>query len=250
MDYRLSRYVVEAGFENIPSDEQAMATKDTLLECAMCIRQLDEQKAFDAYVVHDLECGAVVYILAYDACDAHDMWECSSCHILTQSPHDWLCDDDSMTCTDCQPEVDAMVKIKLLDGCNSDFTPTRATPGSSGFDARAAEGCVINPGDVEKILLGFAMEMPPGWECQIRSRSGFSTNHKVIMVNGIGTVDSDYRGPVMASMMNLGNRPVTIVKGDKIAQLVFQRVPTVGLSVVDELTETTRGDGGFGSTGK
>jgi dUTP pyrophosphatase len=116
-------------------------------------------------------------------------------------------------------------------------------------DPIATESIVIAPGDIVKIPLGFAVAIPPGYEGQVRPRSGLATKHGITVPNAPGTVDADYRGEMFVALINLGREPHTIAHGNRIAQLVIAPVVTPTLVEVDELDETDRGSDGFGSTG-
>ena len=129
--------------------------------------------------------------------------------------------------------------------------PERATAHASGFDLRA---CVFGPlvvpvGARALIPTGVAIAVPPGYEAQLRPRSGLALKSGVTLLNSPGTIDADYRGEVGVILVNHGTVPVTIARGDRIAQMVIQTVPDVDLEPVDELPETERGAGGFGHTG-
>lgn len=129
--------------------------------------------------------------------------------------------------------------------------PARASAGSSGYDLRAAvaEPLTLPPGGRALVPTGFALEIPLGWEAQVRPRSGLAVRHGVTVLNAPGTVDSDYRGEVRVALVNLGEAPLTLERGDRIAQLVFARVGAAELVEVTSLEDSARGDGGFGSTG-
>jgi len=128
--------------------------------------------------------------------------------------------------------------------------PSRQTTGSAGFDLASAEpDFVLAPGDRRLVSTGLAVEIPPGIEGQVRPRSGLALRHGITMPNAPGTIDSDYRGEVRVILQNLGTEPVTIVRGDRIAQLVFARYETPELVDATELEQSSRGAGGFGSTG-
>jgi dUTP pyrophosphatase len=122
---------------------------------------------------------------------------------------------------------------------------------ASGMDAAAAvtEPVVIAPGEIRLIPTGFAVALPPGFELQVRPRSGLAIKHGVTVVNAPGTIDADYRGEVRIGLVNLGREPFTIRRGDRIAQLVLAPVCQARLQVVAALPETDRGSGGFGHTG-
>ncbi len=123
--------------------------------------------------------------------------------------------------------------------------------GSSGFDLRACLDAPeeILPGKVALIPTGLALAIPAGYEGQVRARSGLALKHAVAVLNGPGTIDSDYRGPLGVILANLGPDPFTVRDGDRIAQIVFARVPPVELEESPELPSTPRGEGGFGHTG-
>ena len=127
----------------------------------------------------------------------------------------------------------------------------RATSGSSGYDLSSAEDAelTIPSGAVALVRTGWALELPPGIEGQVRSRSGLAARSGVFVLNSPGTIDSDYRGEVKVVLANFGAGPFSVLPGDRIAQLVFMQVPTVCLVAVDEVAPTERGTGGFGSSG-
>jgi len=129
--------------------------------------------------------------------------------------------------------------------------PQRATPGSAGLDLRACvtEPVTLLPGQRALIPSGFAMALPEGFEAQVRPRSGLARKTGLTMLNSPGTIDSDYRGEVAVLAVNLGQEPIVIGRGDRIAQLVIQRVPEVELVEVAELPGSARGGQGFGSSG-
>ena len=128
--------------------------------------------------------------------------------------------------------------------------PSRQTTGSAGFDLASAEpDFVLAPGERRLVSTGLAVEIPLGIEGQVRPRSGLALRHGITMPNAPGTIDSDYRGEVRVILQNLGSEPVTIVRGDRIAQLVFARYETPELVDATELEQSSRGAGGFGSTG-
>lgn len=129
--------------------------------------------------------------------------------------------------------------------------PGYASKGSSGMDVRA---CVetpvtLNPGQIKLIPTGLAMSIPPGYEVQIRPRSGLALKHGIGMVNGPGTIDSDYRGEVGIILINWGEVPFVVRMGDRIAQMVLSKVYRADLQRVSELDATKRGEGGFGHSG-
>jgi dUTP pyrophosphatase len=128
--------------------------------------------------------------------------------------------------------------------------PAYATDGAAGMDVVAAEELTLAPGARHAVATGFAMAIPPGYEVQVRPRSGLALKHGVTCLNTPGTIDSDYRGEVKVILANLGDAPFEIHRGDRIAQLVPAPVQRATLDLVDSLDETARGAGGFGSTGR
>ena len=129
--------------------------------------------------------------------------------------------------------------------------PRYMTPASSGLDLMAAiiEPLIIQPGRINLIPTGLAVSLPPGFEAQIRPRSGMALKHGLTLINSPGTIDADYRGEVGLAVINLGPEPVTIRRGDRIAQMIVTRVWRAELELVEDLEETRRGAGGFGHTG-
>jgi dUTP pyrophosphatase len=122
---------------------------------------------------------------------------------------------------------------------------------ASGMDVAAAvqEPLVIGPGEIRLIATGFAVALPPGFELQVRPRSGLAIKHGITVVNAPGTIDADYRGEVRIGLVNLGREAFTIRRGDRIAQLVLAPVCQARLRAVASLGQTGRGSGGFGHTG-
>lgn len=143
------------------------------------------------------------------------------------------------------------VRIKRLPEARDLPLPSPASPGSAGFDLRAAlpEDLVLRPGERRLVPTGVVLEIPPGWEGQVRPRSGLALKHGIGILNSPGTIDSDYRGEVGVILVNLGESPFGLKRGDRIAQLVFSRVEPVEWEEVETLGESARGQGGFGSTG-
>uniref|UniRef100_A0A9E7ZIB3 Deoxyuridine 5'-triphosphate nucleotidohydrolase n=1 Tax=Bosea sp. NBC_00436 TaxID=2969620 RepID=A0A9E7ZIB3_9HYPH len=129
--------------------------------------------------------------------------------------------------------------------------PAYETAGAAGLDLRAAlaENLTLVPGERALIPTGLAMQLPVGFEGQVRPRSGLALRHGVTVLNAPGTVDSDYRGEVSVVLINHGSEPFTVTRGDRIAQLVIAPVTHALLSEVETLSETARGAGGYGSTG-
>ncbi len=128
--------------------------------------------------------------------------------------------------------------------------PSYATDGSAGLDLRADEACALAPGERRLVATGVAVELPPGHEGQLRPRSGLALRHGIGMVNAPGTIDPDYRGEVAVLLVNHGREPFHVQRGERIAQLVVAPFVHVGVELLDDLSETGRGGGGFGSTGR
>ena len=128
--------------------------------------------------------------------------------------------------------------------------PGRATEHAAGSDVRSSEDAVtLQPGEIRLVGTGLVMELPEGVECQVRPRSGLALKHGITLPNSPGTIDPDYRGELGVIMQNLGSEPVTLERGERIAQLVFARFEAPEIEEVVELSATERGEGGFGSTG-
>ena len=140
-------------------------------------------------------------------------------------------------------------KIKIIS--KSGRLPSYETEGSAGADLRAylAEPVTLMPGERKLIPTGLFVELPPGVEAQVRARSGLSIKHGIGLVNGVGTVDSDYRGEWNVPVINFGDQPYTIHDGDRIAQVIFSSYLKAEFKVSEEIDETERGSGGFGHTG-
>ena len=141
------------------------------------------------------------------------------------------------------------IGLKRLEHGTGLPVPAYATAGAAGMDVVAAEDVVLEPGDRRAVATGYAMAIPEGWEVQVRPRSGLALRHGVTVANAPGTVDSDYRGEVRALLVNLGSDAFAIARGDRIAQLVPARVARATFHEVEQLDDTARGAGGFGSTG-
>lgn len=139
-----------------------------------------------------------------------------------------------------RPEEDADIPL-----------PRYMTPQSSGMDIFAAvtDDVILEPGKIDLIPSGFAMEMPSGFEAQIRPRSGLAVKHGIGIINAPGTIDADYRGEVMIALINLSRQPYTVQRGDRIAQMVINKIYQAEVREVNQLDETDRNKGGFGHTG-
>ena len=143
------------------------------------------------------------------------------------------------------------IKVKKLPHFPLDSKLEYATQFSSGIDLIASvKGDVtLNPFERKIIESGISLELPEGFEAQVRSRSGLALKNGIAVLNSPGTIDNDYRGEIKIILINLGNEPVIISRGMRVAQLVFARVQQALLVEVEELSQTQRNDGGFGSTG-
>lgn len=145
-----------------------------------------------------------------------------------------------------------VVRIMRTDPAFADLPlPTYATEGAAGMDVCAAlhEPLELPPGGIALVPTAVAIALPPGYECQVRSRSGLAARYGVFALNSPGTIDSDYRGEIRIILANFGREPFWIHRGDRIAQLVVARYERVCWELVDQLPESPRGGGGFGSTG-
>ena len=143
------------------------------------------------------------------------------------------------------------VKVRRLETALDLPLPTPASAGSAGFDLRAAvlADLTLKPGERALVPTGLALAIPAGWEGQVRPRSGLAIRHGIGLVNAPGTIDSDYRGEVAVLLINLGQEPFTLHRGDRIAQLLVARAEPIEWEEDDDLPGTPRGAGGFGSTG-
>lgn len=146
-----------------------------------------------------------------------------------------------------QERYEEYIYINVRKGVEA--LPVYATVGSAGADIMSAEETVVHPGKVCAVSTGIYMEIPMGYEVQIRPRSGLAFKHQVTVLNAPGTIDSDYRGELKVMLINFGEEDFYIHKGDRIAQMVAAPVVQCRFDIVDELGDTDRGEGGFGSTG-
>lgn len=149
-----------------------------------------------------------------------------------------------------------VIGIKRIEGADHAVDlPSYATAGAAGADLRAnfpiaaRQGLDLAPGQRALVPTGLILEIPSGWEVQVRPRSGLALKHGLTLVNTPGTIDSDYRGPIGVIMINLGQEPYHIRHGERIAQLIVSPAPQARFAEIDEISETARGAGGFGSTG-
>jgi dUTP pyrophosphatase len=151
-----------------------------------------------------------------------------------------------------------VVQVSLTEHADQAIAlPLYATPGAAGADVRAnllvedrAAGLAIAPGGRALVPTGLRLAIPDGFEVQVRPRSGLALKHGITLANSPGTIDSDYRGPLGVILINLGEAPFTVQHGDRIAQLIVAPVVQAGFQLTDALDETSRGKGGFGSTGR
>lgn len=143
------------------------------------------------------------------------------------------------------------IKVSVLKNGKDLPLPQYATSQSAGVDLRAAISAdiIIRPGDKSLVPTGLCLEIPEGYEAQIRPRSGIALKHAVTVLNAPSTIDSDYRGEIMVLLINLGKEDFVIKRGERIAQLVIAKFEKVSFVESEKLTETVRGQGGFGSTG-
>jgi dUTP pyrophosphatase len=141
------------------------------------------------------------------------------------------------------------VLVKRLPHFEGLELPEYATEGAAGMDVLAAEALTLVPGARHAVATGLALAIPPGYEIQVRPRSGLALKHGITVPNTPGTIDSDYRGELKVILINHGSTGFDIRRGDRIAQLVLAPVVRASWLKVDELDETLRGEGGFGSTG-
>lgn len=146
------------------------------------------------------------------------------------------------------PEI--AIRLKRLPHGEGLPMPAYASAGAAGMDVVAAEDFTLQPGERMAVPSGFAIAIPDGYEVQVRPRSGLAFKHGVTCLNTPGTIDSDYRGEVKVILANLGGEPFSALRGERIAQLVPAAVQRAAMTEVDELDDTARGSGGFGSTGR
>jgi len=145
-----------------------------------------------------------------------------------------------------------MIEIKLFRLTHGEGLPLPryASEDAVGLDVSSAEDLTLNPGQRHAVATGFAIEIPRGYEVQVRPRSGIAARHGITVLNTPGTIDSDYRGEVKVILVNLGQEPFEVRRGERIAQLVPAPVLRADFHEVGKLAETARGSGGFGSTGR
>lgn len=143
------------------------------------------------------------------------------------------------------------MKVKVVNKSNNKL-PEYKTAGSSGIDLMANIDSPVTLKSMDRFLMptGIFLQVPQGYEAQIRGRSGLAINHGISLANGVGTIDSDYRGEIKVILINLGKDSFTINQGDRIAQLILAKYEKIEFDLVEELEETKRGSGGFGHTGQ
>ena len=141
------------------------------------------------------------------------------------------------------------VRFKMMDDCE-DLVPKKAHHDDAAYDLRAREEVLLVPGKSHLVPTGLFIELPTHYEAQIRPRSGLALKHTLTVTNSPGTIDAGYRGEVCVIMLNAGTENYTVKRSERIAQMVISKLPVVALIKVDELSQTKRGEGGFGSTGK
>jgi dUTP pyrophosphatase len=141
------------------------------------------------------------------------------------------------------------MKVQILKTDKELPTPKYAHDGDAGMDVYSAIDHELQPGEWKVVPTGFKIAVPYGFELQVRPRSGLAAKHGISVINAPGTIDHQYRGPVGVLLINHGKEPFTITRGERIAQIVFNKVELIHFHEVEELSETPRGEGGFGSTG-
>lgn len=146
--------------------------------------------------------------------------------------------------------MEKKIDVKIVTTSKDAKIPTYGTEFSAGADLYSVEEVTIKKGEIKLISTGFTLEIPENFEAQIRPRSGLSLKHGITLINCVGTIDSDYRNVVGIPLINLGSEDYTIKIGDRVAQMVFAPVYQAGFKLNEKLSNTGRGLGGFGSTGK
>lgn len=170
---------------------------------------------------------------------------CVSCTLIYDR---YRCDDCSVTFE--SPDAFTLPLVKFIKLDEDAVEPVRAKDGDVGYDAVSIMDMEIFPNETKMIKTGIAVELPPNTEMQVRARSGLAKNHSIIVTNGPGTIDTGYRGPCNVLLTNVGKEKYTVSKGDKIAQfLVTTKLPYT-FKKSESLSESDRGEGGFGHTGK
>jgi dUTP pyrophosphatase len=144
---------------------------------------------------------------------------------------------------------DAVVRRIQVKVTDPKYLPSRAHADDAGYDLKAVGDYSVSPGERVIVPNGVFLGLPPGYEAQVRPRSGLAAKNGITIVNSPGTVDAGYRGELKTILLNTGTETFYIGDGDRIAQMVIHRLPSVGLDLVDELDDTDRGEKGFGSSG-
>lgn len=142
------------------------------------------------------------------------------------------------------------IRFKRLPAAADLPLPSYESEGAAGMDLRSSEAIVLKPGARALVATGLAIELETGFEAQVRPRSGLAARHGITVLNAPGTIDWDYRGEIKVPLINLGDAPFTIERGDRIAQIVIAPVLRARIEDVETLSTTQRGDNGFGSTGR
>lgn len=140
------------------------------------------------------------------------------------------------------------VKFIMEDGC-ADLRPAKAHEDDAAYDLRSRVDITLPPGKVTLVPTGLRMELPVGYEAQVRPRSGLALKHSIGVLNSPGTIDAGYRGEVCSILFNFGEEPFTVHRGDRVSQMVIAALPEVEMVETEALSDTVRGAGGFGSTG-
>ena len=143
----------------------------------------------------------------------------------------------------------ATVRFTMAEGCDS-LQPAKAHHDDAAYDLRSREDVELKPGQATLVPTGLFLELPIGYEAQVRPRSGLAIKHTLTLLNSPGTIDAGYRGEVSAIMFNAGKEPFQVKRGDRIAQMVIAKLPEVEMLKVEALSLSERGAGGFGSTGR
>lgn len=148
--------------------------------------------------------------------------------------------------------VEKKLRVQFVKIHSKAQLPTYATDGAAGMDLTNVleKPLLLKPGERAKVPTGLVMVLSPGYEGQVRPRSGLAAKHGITLTNCVGTIDSDYRGEICCLMINLGSEPYTIEPSERIAQLIISPVVHIETEIIEKIPETKRGSGGFGSTGK
>jgi len=146
-------------------------------------------------------------------------------------------------------DIEQVPVVKFEKIRDDAYAPVRAHESDSGYDICIPYSLHLKPNEVQLVNTGIRIELPSGFECQVRSRSGMPVKHRVVFALGVGTIDQDYRGEIKVPLWNIGESRITLPEGARIAQLVFSRIDRIRLTEAPVSTDTERGEGGFGSTG-